>query len=71
MIVLCPARHQSFHFKLSDDAARTLPPERQEPLDAIDVSKVTLTVYPGTIAQDMAAYLSIVLKELHITVRES
>ncbi len=65
-IFIC--RHQSFHFSLSDDAARTLPPDCQEPLDSIDLSKLTLTVYAESIAHDMAAYTSLKLKDLKVTV---
>lgn len=62
---------QGFHFKLSDDAARTLPPDSQDPLNPIEIPKLTLTLYPESVAHDMAGYLSIALKDLYITVRNA
>ena len=60
--------NQSFLFKLSDDAARTLPPDCQEPLSSIDVPKLTIAVYPRHVAEDMAAHVSLPLRELKLTV---
>ena len=67
MFVYCS--NQSFLFKLSDDAARTLPPGCQEPLSSVDVPKLTVAVYPRHVAEDMAAHISLPLRELKLTVR--
>ena len=60
--------NQSFLLKLSDDAARTLPPDCQEPLSSVDVPKLTIAVYPRHVAEDMAAHVSLLLRELKLTV---
>lgn len=60
--------HQSFKFKLSNDAARALPPLSQLALVSMDLSKLTVSVYPSSIAKDMAAYVSLTLGELKVTV---
>ena len=54
--------------KLSDDAARTLPPDCQEPLSSIDVPKLTIAIYPRHVAEVMTAHVSLPLKELKLTV---
>ena len=59
---------QSFLFKLSDDAARTLPPSCEEPISSIDVPKLTIAVFPRHVAEDMAAHVSLPLNDLKLTV---
>ena len=70
-ITLSCCSNQSFLLKLLDDAARTLPPDCQEPLSSVDVPKLMVAVYPRHVAEDMAAHLSLPLKELKLTVSTS
>ena len=64
----CLHSNQGFLLNLSDDAARTLPPGREHPLSSLEVAKLTVAVYPRNFAEDMAAHVSLQLRELTLTV---
>ena len=66
-----PCRHQDFHFSLSDNAACSLPPHPQQPLDSVETPKLSVAVYPSSGGPgEIAAHVSIAISDLTLTVRE-
>ena len=44
--------------------------EGEEPLDSLTIPKLNVAVYPRSISEEMAAHLSLPLRELTLTVRK-
>ena len=62
--------YQFFHFSLSDETAAYLPTNIKDPqnTDLYFTPKVTIGVFPHSIADEMAAHCSLPLPEIILTV---